>query len=74
MAAQCIEELYGAIEEFSVLLAAAELMAANKAGTLDSAIVCGTLKEKPAKLPPEINAVWIENGIAGGDQQLQQAS
>ncbi|AZC19578.1 AAA family ATPase [Pseudomonas sp. CMR5c] len=50
------------------------LMAANKAGTLDSAIVCGTLKEKPAKLPPEINAVWIENGIAGGNQQLQQAS
>lgn len=48
------------------------LMAANKAGTLDSAIVCGTLKEKPAKLPPEINAVWIENGIAGGEQQLQK--
>ncbi|BCQ63161.1 MULTISPECIES: hypothetical protein [Pseudomonas] len=50
------------------------LMAANKVGTLDSAIVCGTLKEKPAKLPPEINAVWIENGIAGSDQQLQKAS
>ncbi|WP_158288747.1 MULTISPECIES: hypothetical protein [unclassified Pseudomonas] len=33
------------------------LMAANKVGTLDSAIVCGTVKEKPAKLPPEINAV-----------------
>ncbi|NBF06071.1 hypothetical protein GV819_27670 [Pseudomonas sp. Fl5BN2] len=50
------------------------LMAANKAGTLDSAIVCGTLKEKPAKLPSEINAVWIENGMAVGDQQLQKAS
>lgn len=29
MAAQCIEEIYGAIEEFSVLLAAAELLAAG---------------------------------------------
>ncbi|PUA41460.1 hypothetical protein C5U62_32015 [Pseudomonas protegens] len=29
MSAQCIEEIYGAIEEFSVLLAAAELHAAN---------------------------------------------
>jgi chloramphenicol 3-O-phosphotransferase len=45
-----------------------------KAGTIDSAIVCGTLKEKPAKLPPEINAVWIEGGTAAGAEQLQQAS
>lgn len=45
-----------------------------KASTIDSAIVCGTLKEKPAKLPPEINAVWIENGVAVGTEQLQQAS
>lgn len=45
-----------------------------KAGTIDSAIVCGTLKAKPDKLPPEINAVWIEGGVAVGDQQLQQAS
>lgn len=29
MAAQCIEEIYGAIEEFSVLLAAAELNASG---------------------------------------------
>jgi hypothetical protein len=50
------------------------LVAMAKAGTIDSAIVCGTLKAKPAKLPPEINAVWIEGGVAAGDEQLQQAS
>lgn len=50
------------------------LVAMAKAGTLDSAIVCGTLKAKPAKLPPEINGVWIEGGIAADDQQLQKAS
>jgi hypothetical protein len=50
------------------------LVAMAKAGTIDSAIVCGTLKAKPAKLPPEINAVWIEGGTAMGDEQLQQAS
>jgi len=50
------------------------LLKMTKAGTLDSAIVCGTLKEKPTKLPPEINAVWIENGVAIGTEQLQQAS
>lgn len=50
------------------------LVAMAKAGTIDSAIVCGTLKAKPAKLPPEINAVWIEDGVAAGDEQLQQAS
>ncbi|KEX94771.1 hypothetical protein HA62_05770 [Pseudomonas putida] len=50
------------------------LVAMAKAGTIDSAIVCGTLKAKPAKLPPEINAVWIEGGVAAGDQQLQEAS
>lgn len=50
------------------------LVAMSKAGTIDSAIVCGTLKAKPATLPPEINAVWIEGGIAVGDHQLQEAS
>ncbi|AZD50545.1 AAA family ATPase [Pseudomonas chlororaphis] len=50
------------------------LVAMAKSGTIDSAIVCGTLKAKPAKLPPEINAVWIEDGVAAGDQQLQKAS
>lgn len=45
-----------------------------KAGTIDSAIVCGTLKAKPEKLPAEINAVWIENGVATGNDQLQKAS
>lgn len=45
-----------------------------KAGTIDSAIVCGTLKAKPDKLPAEINAVWIESGVAVGTEELQQAS
>lgn len=50
------------------------LKAMASAGTIDSAIVCGTLKAPPAKLPPEINAVWIENGVAAGTEQLQKAS
>ncbi|HWH86193.1 MAG TPA: AAA family ATPase [Pseudomonas sp.] len=50
------------------------LVTMANAGTVHSAIVCGTLKAKPAKLPPEINAVWIEGGVAIGDQHLQQAS
>jgi len=33
-----------------------------KAGEIDSVIVSGTLKAKPAALPTEINAVWIERG------------
>lgn len=49
------------------------LMALNKSGHLDSAVVCGTLKEKPAKLPPEINAVWIEGGVAMEDATLSCA-
>ncbi|MHA6574525.1 AAA family ATPase [Pseudomonas yamanorum] len=37
------------------------------------AIICGSLKEKPTKLPADFQVVWIENGIAGGDVQLQKA-
>lgn len=50
------------------------LVALAKQKLIDSVIVCGTLKAKPATLPAEIMAVWIENGIAAGDEQLQQAS
>ena len=50
------------------------LVAMAKAGDIDSAIVCGTLKAKPTNMPAEINPVWIENGIATGNQQLQHAS
>jgi len=38
------------------------------------AVTCGSLKEKPTKLPADIQVVWIENGIAGGDVQLQQSA
>ncbi|MFH0021762.1 hypothetical protein ACFZAC_09165 [Pseudomonas fluorescens] len=31
---------------------------------------CGTLKEKLAKLPPEISAVWFEDGVAMEDATL----
>jgi hypothetical protein len=49
------------------------LVGLAKSGELDSAVVCGTLKEKP-KDHPAINAVWIEGGTANGAEQLQQAS
>lgn len=50
------------------------LVALAKAGEIDTALVLGTLKAKPAKLPAEISAVWIEGGVATQDQPLQQAS
>lgn len=68
------------LDRFDVLITEARsqlfalLRALAKSGEIETAIICGSLKEKPAKTPPEINAVWIENGIAGGDVELQQAS
>lgn len=38
---------------------------------IDSALIFGTLKSLPAKLPETVEAFWIENGAAG---QLQQAA
>ncbi|ABY97625.1 AAA family ATPase [Pseudomonas sp. SbB1] len=49
------------------------LVSLAKANEIESAIVLGTLKAKPAKLPPEISAVWIEGGVAQQDQPMQQA-
>lgn len=49
------------------------LVGLAKAGDIESAIVLGTLKGKPAKLPPEISAVWIEGGVAQQDLPMQQA-
>lgn len=41
-------------------------------GDIDTAIVCGTLKSKPAGLPKTITAHWIEDGeIVGDTEQLQ---
>lgn len=49
------------------------LLTLAKSGEIESAVVCGTLKEKPAKLPPEIQAIWIANGIAG-EPELQKSA
>ncbi|MGO2200477.1 AAA family ATPase [Pseudomonas helleri] len=67
------------LDRFDVLLPAvrAQLLGSlinlAKSGDIETAIVCGSLKEKPARLPPEINAVWIEGGVAGGETELQKA-
>ena len=67
------------LDRFDVLITEARsqlfalLRALAKFGEIETAIICGSLKEKPAKTPPEINAVWIENGVAGGDVKLQKA-
>ncbi|MGP5352490.1 AAA family ATPase [Pseudomonas helleri] len=64
------------LDRFDVLLPAvrAQLLGSlinlAKSGDIETAIVCGSLKEKPARLPPEINAVWIEGGVAGGDAEF----
>lgn len=34
-----------------------------RSGEIDSVLLFGTLKEKPAKLPPEVAAHWIQDGI-----------
>lgn len=33
-------------------------------GSLDTAILCGTMKEMPAKLPKHVTGVWVANNIA----------
>lgn len=68
------------LDRFDVLITKARsqllalLLSLAKSGEIETAIISGSLKEKPAKLPAEFNAVWIENGVAGEDVQLQQAS
>lgn len=68
------------LDRFDVLITKARsqllalLRSLAKSGEIETAIICGSLKEKPAELPAEFNAVWIENGVAGEDVQLQQAS
>jgi hypothetical protein len=49
------------------------LLTLAKSGELESAVVCGTLKEMPKTLPPEIQAVWIADGTAG-EPQLQKSA
>ena len=68
------------LDRFDVLITKARsqllalLLSLAKAGEIETAIICGSLKEKPVKLPAEFNAVWIENGVAGDEVELQQAS
>ena len=68
------------MDRFDVLITKARsqflalLRSLAQSGEIDTAIICGSLKEKPSKLPIEFNAVWVENGVAGEDVQLQQAS
>jgi hypothetical protein len=68
------------LDRFDVLITKARsqllalLRSLAKSGEIETAIICGSLKEKPAELPAEFNAVWIENGVAGEDVQLREAS
>lgn len=39
------------------------LIGLARSGEIDSVLLFGTLKEKPAKLPPEIAAYWIQDGV-----------
>jgi hypothetical protein len=41
-----------------------------KSGEIETAVICGTLKERPTRLPQEIQAIWISDGIAV-DPELQ---
>lgn len=39
------------------------LMTCTKDGSIDQALMAGTMKEPMAKLPAGIQQVWIENGV-----------
>lgn len=41
------------------------LMARTQDGTLDSAIIAGTMKAPMASTPPGLQAVWVEGGVIG---------
>ncbi|MNZ50195.1 hypothetical protein D3C78_679790 [compost metagenome] len=41
------------------------LMARTQDGTLDSAIIAGTMKAPMATTPPGLQAVWVEGGVIG---------
>ncbi|MGP5566302.1 AAA family ATPase [Pseudomonas helleri] len=67
------------LDRFDVLITKARsqlmglLLSLAKSGEIETAIICGSLKEKPTNLPAQFNAVWIENGVAGDDLELQKA-
>ena len=41
---------------------------------VDSFVLFGTLKEKPAKLPPEVAAHWIQDGLLKNDKAIEEAA
>ncbi|SEN67849.1 hypothetical protein SAMN05216325_1331, partial [Nitrosomonas marina] len=46
-----------------------------QAGELDSCIIFGTMKKRPASLPETITAYWVENGeVVADDEQSQEAA
>ncbi len=67
------------LDRFDVLITKARsqlmglLLSLAKSGEIETAIICGSLKEKPTTLPAQFNAVWIESGVAGDDLELQKA-
>lgn len=44
------------------------LMGLARSGEIDSVLLFGTLKEKPANLPSAVEAHWIENGVIACEQ------
>lgn len=43
-------------------------------GTIEQAVVAGTLKGRPSGLPPQWEAIWIENGYVFAEQALDTAA
>ena len=68
------------LDRFDVLLPAVRaqllgsLISLVNAHEIETAIVCGSLKERPKIVPPEIISVWIEKGVADADISFQRAS
>ena len=66
-----------AIDRFDVLEPKARpqalklLLNATQNGTLDQAIMAGTMKEPMAKVPSGIQAVWIESGVLADEAPLK---
>ncbi|MXS82374.1 hypothetical protein ABD07_04570 [Nitrosomonas oligotropha] len=50
------------------------LLGLSRAGEIESVLLFGTLKEKPANLPSAVEAHWIENGVIAGDQVKAEAA
>jgi len=49
------------------------LLGLSRNGEIDSVLLFGTLKEKPAKLPAGVEAHWIDGGLIS-DQVKDEAA